>query len=172
MNKYTGLIVLTALAASSFLAVKAAPDERYQGRKAAGVSESQIGQLDKRLSERIVEQQDLLAMVEKLLGLDFQQKAQDRVQATNILSGQAKPPVQVVVAAAVKTTVKAVEAPWWLDYKPQMVYVSGTDRYAVVNGKMYMNSQTLGKDVVVDKIEDDAVVLRLGSEHHTYFLKK
>ena len=173
VKKYTGLIVLAALAASSVLVVKAAPDEKYQGRKAAaGISETQIGQLDKRLSDRITEQQDLLSMVEKLLRRDFLQKTEDRAQATNVLSGQTKPAEPAVVTPAAKATVKVVEAPWWLDYKPQMVYLSGADRYAVVNGKMYTNGQTMGKDVVVEKIEDDAVVLRLGSEKHTYFLKK
>jgi len=172
MKKYTGLIVLTALAASSVLVVKAAPDERYQGRKATGISETQIGQLDKRLSERIVEQQELLAMVEKLLGRDLRQKTEERSLATNVLSGQAKPSVPTVMAKAVIPVVKAAEAPWWQEYRPQMVYLSGGDRYAVVNGKMYLDGQSLGKDVVIDKIELDSVVLRQGREHHTYFLKK
>jgi len=172
MKKYTGLIVLTALVVTSFLAVKAAPDERYQGRKAGDANESQIAQLDKRLSERIVEQQDLLAMVEKLLRSDFHQKTPDRNQAVNSLSGTAKPPSPVVALAAVKPAVKAVEAPWWEDYKPQMVYLSGSDRYAVVNGKLYTTQQTLGKDVFVDRIENDFIVLRLGQQHHIYSLKK
>lgn len=172
MKKYTGLMVLTALVVTSFLAVKAAPDERYQGRKGGDASETQIAQLDKRLNERIGEQQELLAMVEKLLRSDFQQKTMERDQAANILSGQAKPPAPIAVVAAVRVPVKVIEAVWWEEYKPQMVYLSGNDRYAVVNGKMYMNQQTLGKDVFVDKIEDDSIVLRLGQQYHTYSLKK
>lgn len=172
MKKHTGLIVLIALGATSCLSVKAVPDERYQGRNGGDASEAQISQLDKRLSERIVEQQDLLAMVEKLLSRDFQQKTQERDQAANILSGDAKPPVPSVAVVAIRPTVKAVEAPWWSDYKPQMVYLAGNDRYAVVNGKMYLTGQTLGKEIFVDKIENDTVVLRLDREQHTYFLTK
>ena len=174
MKKYMGLIVLVALASTSFLAVRAAPDDRL-GRKGAGANEAQIGQLDKKLSERIVEQQELLDIVERLLGMNFAQKILNSPEVNNILSGRAKPapvPVPKPVAKAVPT--KAVEPPppWWLSYKPQMVYLSGSDRYVVVNGKMLKIGQTLGNDVVVDKIEGDAVVLRSGSEVHTYLLKK
>lgn len=169
MKKYTGLIVLASLAATSLLAVRAAPDDKQWSRKGTGVSESQIGQLDKRLSERITEQQELLAIVEKLLSKDFQQKIQEPVSVGNVLSGQVKPVASLVVA---KMTVKAAEPPWWQDLKPQMVYLSGNDRYAVVNGKMYTHGQTLGKDIVLDSIEDDAVVFSLKGERHTYVLKK
>jgi hypothetical protein len=65
-----------------------------------------------------------------------------------------------------------VTPPWWLDYKTQMVYVSGNDRYAVVNGKMVLPGQALGQDVVVDLIAADQVVLRRGTEHHTYSVAK
>ena len=172
MKKYTGLMVLTALGVTSFLAVKAAPDERNQGRKGGDTNETQISQLDKRLNDRIVEQQDLLAMVEKLLRSDFQQKTLARDQAANTLSGKAKPPLPVIAAPAAKVTVKTVEAAWWEEYKLQMVYLSGADRYAVVNNKMYMTEQSLGKDVFVDRIQDDSIVLRLGQKYHTYSLKK
>jgi hypothetical protein len=42
----------------------------------------------------------------------------------------------------------------------------------VVNGKMVMSGQAVEKDVSVDRIDDDAVVLRLGTEQHTFSLKK
>jgi hypothetical protein len=127
------------------------------------------------LSERIIEQQELLDMVEKLLGMNFAQKILNSAEASAILSGKAKPaaaPVPVAVAKVVPAKAAEPPPPWWLSYKPQMVYLSGNDRYAVVNGKMLTSGQSLGNDVVVDKIEDDAVVLRSGTEVHTYLLKK
>lgn len=172
MKKYLGLIVLVALLSSSFLAVRAAPDDQ-RNRKGGAVNDAQIGQLDKRLSERIIEQQELLAMVEKLLGMNFAQKVLSSPEADNILSGRNKAPVApVAVAKTAPVPVASPPPPWWQSYRTQMVYLSGNDRYAVVNGKMFVVGQTLGNDVVVDKIEDDAVVLRHGTEHHTYFLKK
>ncbi len=176
MKKYLGLIVLTALAGTTVLAVNATPSDK-QARSSNTVSDAQISQLDKRLGERIVEQQELLAMVEKLLKMDYAQKVLQSPEMGNILSGRAKPPAQSAAPAAVKGVKTKAAAPpppppWWLPYKPQMVYLSGEDRYVVVNGKMRMTGQTLGDDVVVDKIEDDLVVLRLGSEHHSFFLKK
>jgi hypothetical protein len=178
MKKYMGLIVLVALACTSLLAVKAAPDgKQLAGRKGAGASESQISQLDKRLNDRIIDQQALLAMVEKLLGQSSSQQPVVGPAADNVLSGQAKPLAPPVVhhAAVVPVAVppKPTEPlPWWQAYKPQMVYLSGNDRYAVVNGKMVMSGQTLEKDVSVDRIDDDAVVLRMGTDQHTYSLKK
>ena len=174
MKKYTGLIVLATLVSTSFLAVKAAPDDRRWDRKATGGSESQIGQLDKALSARIDEQQELLSMVEKLLKKDLQQSQQERSAESNVLSGQAKPPAPTVVPVATvkKVQDKAVEPPWWQDYKPQMVYLSGNDRYAVINGKMYLSGQPLDKGVLVASIEADAVVLKYAGETHTYQLQK
>ena len=174
MKKYTGLIVLAALVSTSFLAVKAAPDDRRWDRKVTGGSESQIGQLDKTLSARIDEQQALLAMVEKLLKRDLQQSQQERPAEPNVLSGQAKPPAPLVapVTMVKKVQDKAVEAPWWQEYKPQMVYLSGNDRYAVISGKMYLSGQPLGKGVVVASIEEDAVVLQYAGETHAFPLKK
>lgn len=175
MKKYLGLIVLAALAGTTVLAVNAAQGDK-QTRSSNTVSDAQISQLDKRLGERVVEQQELLAMVEKLLRMDFAQKIMDSPDGSNILSGRAKPPAPPAApVGATVATAKAVAPPpppWWQSYKPQMVYMSGDERYAVVNGKMRMTGQSLGDEVVVDKIEDDLVVLRQGSEHHTYFLKK
>lgn len=176
MKKYLGLIVLAALAGTAVLVVNAAPSDK-QARSSNTVSDAQISQLDKRLGERVVEQQELLAMVEKLLRMDYAQKALQSPDNGNVLSGKAKPPAAPVApAGATVAKAKAVEPPppppWWLSYKPQMVYMSGNDHYAVVNGKMRMTGQSLGDDVVVDKIEDDLVVLRQGREHHTFFLKK
>lgn len=173
MKKYTGLIVLAALVSTSFLAVKAAPDERNWDRKGTGGSDSQLGQLDKVLSARIDEQKELLLMVEKLLKRASQQVQQERVAEPNVLSGQAKPPVPAIVpVASAKMQNKAVDIPWWQEYKPQMVYLAGNDRYAVISGKMYLSGQSLGKGVVVASIEEDAVVLQYASERHTYALKK
>lgn len=180
MKKYMGLIILVALASSSLMAVKAAPDGKQPtGRKGAGGNDSQISQLDKRLNERIVDQQALLSMVEKLLGQYSTQQPIATPAVDNVLSGQPKPsaaPQPVVQRAAIVPAAvppKPVPPPpWWQAYKPQMVYLSGNDRYAVVNGKMVMSGQTLEKDVLVDRIDDDAVVLRMGTEHHTYLLKK
>jgi hypothetical protein len=172
MKKYIGLIILVAMAASSFLAVKAAPDGQNSSRIGSGANDVQISQLDKRLNDRIVEQQELLQMVERLLGMNFQPKPQNTNQASGLLSGVAQPSVPNATAGKAKPAEKVIEPPWWLDYKPQMVYVSVSERYAVVNGKMYVTGQTLGSDVHLDKIEDDIVVLRQGTEHHTYFLKK
>jgi hypothetical protein len=180
MKKYMGLVVLVALTCTSLLAVKAAPDGTQPvGRKGAGANDSQISQLDKRLNERIVDQQALLAMVEKLLGQSPAQQSTPGAAVENVLSGQARPPAppppvvqHTVVARATVPPKPAQPQPWWQAYKPQMVYLSGSDRYAVVNGKMATIGQTLEKDVSVERIEDDAVVLRLGLEHHTYLLKK
>lgn len=177
MKKYTGLIVLAALASTSLLAVKAAPDgKQLLGSKGAGANDSQISQLDKRLNDRIVDQQALLAMVEKLLGQSSTQRPAAVAAIENVLSGQPKPPPPPVVqhaAVAPPALPKPAEPqPWWQAYKPQMVYLSGNDRYAVVNGKMVMSGQAVEKDVSVDRIDDDAVVLRLGTEQHTYSLKK
>lgn len=175
MKKYIGLILLAALASATLLAAKAAPDDK-QRAKGSAINESQISQLDKRLSERIAEQQQLLAMVEKILGINFTHKDTGAVELGNILSGQAKPPPAPPAPTPIATVapVKVAEPPppWWQSYRPKMVYLSGNDRYAVVNGKMVTSGQTLGNDVVVDKIEDEAVVLRLGTESHTYPLKK
>ncbi|MFZ4480730.1 MAG: hypothetical protein ACOYNZ_12645 [Rhodoferax sp.] len=174
MKKYTGLMVLLALASSCLLAVKAAPDDKT-GRKGGGANEAQIGQLDKRLSERIVEQQELLAMVEKLLGANFTQKVLGSADVPSTLSGQAKPAVAPAPLAVTKAVpAKAVEPPppWWLSYRPQMIYMSGNDHYVVVNGKMLTTGQTLGNEVMVDRISDDAVVLRQGTDIHTYQLRK
>lgn len=173
MKKYLGLIVLTALAGTAVLAVNAAPSDK-QARSSNTVSDAQISQLDKRLGERVIEQQELLVMVEKLLRMDYVQKVLESPDGGNVLSGRVKPPAPPVAPAGAKA-VKAVAPPpppWWLSYTPQMVYVSNTERYAVVNGKMFMIGQTLGNDVLIDKIEDDLVVLRQGNEHHTFFLKK
>jgi hypothetical protein len=176
MKKYMGLILLAGLAAGVALAVKAAPDGRQAGRDGGTVGDAQIGQLDKRLSDRIVEQQELMTLVEKLLHLNFQQREMDRSTAANVLSGQAKPPAPPPpapqVAKKADTAAAPVAPPWWTDYKPQMVYGSSTERYAVVNGKMVRRGQTLGKDVMVDGIEEDSVVLRLGTETHSFSLKK
>jgi hypothetical protein len=173
VKKYTGLIVLSALVSTSFLAVKAAPDERGWDRKVAGGSESQIGQLDKALSVRIDEQNELLSLVEKLLKRDFQQSQQERSSAANVLSGQAKPTApKVIRVPQAKVINKAVEPPWWQEYKPQMVYLSGNDRYAVISGKMYLTGQILSKGVLISSIEEDSVVLRFGGETHSYPLKK
>ena len=175
MKKYTGLMVLAALMLTSFLAVKAAPNDRRSGRMPGDFSDAQIAQLDKRLNERVVEQQELLTMLEKMLHIDFQHEAPNRERMGSILSGQAKPPVLAARAVAVLAAPvpgKVTQAPWWEQYKPQMVYVSGSDRYAVVNNKMYTHNQSIGKEVFVDRIDDDSIVLRLGEQVHTYPLKK
>lgn len=174
MKKYLGLILLTALASSSVLAVKLSPDARQSGRNLSD-SEVQIAQLDKRLSERTAEQMELLELAQKLLGMNFQQKTQDQAAAANVLSGQGKPPSVVakpVAVATSKAVAPPVEQPWWQVYKPQMTYMSGKDRFAVINNKMYTLGQELIKGTVVEAIEDDAVVLRMGSESHTFALKK
>lgn len=175
MNKYTSLIVLSALAATTTLAVKAAPSDANSNRQGTGAQETQIGQLDKRLSERIREQQELLGMVERLLGMNYaSSEAESGRRSGGLLSGAPKPPAPPVIAPVVsKAVVPApVLAPWWTEYKLQMVYMSGQERYAVVNGKMLTLGQTVDKDVVLQRVEDDLVVLRQGRESHTYLLKK
>jgi hypothetical protein len=168
MKKYTALVLLAALAAASAVAVKAAPGDGSL-RNGASVNEAQIGTLEKRLSQRVAEQQELLWMVERMLKISFQEKlAVER----GLLSGTARVAAAPVAPAGVRAAGPVVTPPWWLDYKAQMVYVSGNDRYAVVNGKMVLPGQALGQDVVVDRIAADQVVLRRGAEHHTYSLAK
>ncbi len=169
MKKYMGLIVLVALGCTSLLAVKAAPNEKQKAGSTASLNEAQLGQLDKRLADRIAEQQELLAMVERLLNMDFQGKAGERGKAANVLSGVARP---TPAPANIKAEPKAPPPPWWLAYKPQMTYLSGNDRYAVINAKLVATGQALGDGVVVDNIDDASVVLRRDREIHTYLLKK
>ena len=168
MKKYTALILLAALAGASAVAVKAAPDEgslRHGGQ----VDGAQIGALDKRLSERVAEQQELLWMVERMLSISFQERS---AVERGLLSGAARPAVMPVAPTVVRAAVPPAVAPWWQDYKAQMVYVSGNDRYAVVNGKMVLPGQALAPDIVVDRIGADQVVLRRGAEQHVIVLAK
>jgi hypothetical protein len=168
MKKYLGLAVLVALGCTTVLAVKAAPNEK-QRQGSANLSEAQLGQLDKRLADRIAEQQELMAMVERLLNMNFQGKANERAKSANVLSGGARPPAAPIL---VKGAPKAPPPPWWSSYKPQMTYLSGNDRYAVINGKMVTGGQSLGDGVTVESIDDAAVSLRRAKELHTYQLKK
>jgi hypothetical protein len=168
MKKYTALFLLAALAGASAVAVKAAPGDASAPRGVA-VNEAQVGALDKRLAERVVEQQELLDMVQRMLAISFQQKLGEE---RNVLSGSARPAAAAVAPVAARPVAPVVTPPWWLDYKPQMVYLAGSDRYAVVNGKMVLPGQSLGQDVVVDRVAADQVVLRRGSEHHTYLLNR
>jgi hypothetical protein len=168
MKKYTALVLLATLAGASAVAVKAAPGDGSL-RNGAPVNEAQIGTLDKRLSERVAEQQELLRMVERMLKISFQEKLGVE---RGLLSGTARPAAAPVAPGVARAASAVAPPPWWLDYKAQMVYVSGNDRYAVVNGKMVLPGQALGQDVVVDGIAADQVVLRRGTEHHTYSLAK
>lgn len=172
MNKYKGLVVLAALAGACAVAVEAAPGEPAGNHRNAGTGEAQIGQLGKRLAERVAEQQELLDLAERLLGIGQPKRGADGTGRGGVLSGQPRPAAPAPEPVKVERAPVATPAPWWQGYRPQMVYLSGNDRYAVVNGRMLLRGQTLEKDVVVEGIEDDAVVLRRGKELHTYFLKK
>ena len=174
MKKYTSLIALAALVGTSALAVKAAPNNSADNTR-SGADSAQIGQLDKRLSERIAEQQELMGLVERLLHISYPARIGegDARHGGGALSGQPKPPAPPTPApAAAKVAPPAPQAPWWQDYQAQMVYLSGNDRYAVVNGKMLTVGQTLDNSVVVERIEADLVALRQGKEVHTFLLKK
>jgi hypothetical protein len=168
MKKYMGLVVLVALGCTTLIAVKAAPNEKKSGNNAT-LSEAQLSQLDKRLADRIAEQQELMAMVERMLNMNFQGKAGERAKSANVLSGGARQPVAPIL---VKGAAKPPPPPWWAGYKPQMTYLSGSDRYAVVNGKMVVGGQSLGDGVTVESIDDSAVSLRRAKDLHTYQLKK
>jgi hypothetical protein len=170
MKKYRALVLVAALAGASAVAVRAAPGD---ARIPSGVpvNEVQIGTLDKRLSERVAEQQELLGMVQRMLTISFQEKLGVE---RGLLSGTARPAAPPVAVAVVHAAAAPLVAPppWWLDYKAQMIYVSGNDRYAVVNGRMVLPGQALDPQVVVERIGADRVVLRRGAEQHTYLLAK
>jgi hypothetical protein len=168
MKKFLGLTVLVALACTTVLAVKAAPNEKKPGNP-ANLSEAQLSQLDKRLADRIAEQQELMTMVERMLNMNFQGKANERAKSANVLSGGARPAAAPIL---VKGAAKPPPPPWWQSFRPQMTYLSGNDRSAVINGKMVVSGQNLGDGVVVESIDDAAVSLRRAKELHTYQLKK
>ena len=171
MKKYSGLGLLLALMLSSLVAYKASAGSAEAGLTRADLTDGQLRVLDQRLDARIDEQKQLMALIQKLVEMDYQDKAAQR-PAGAALSGPPKAAAAPVRAVAKKPAPPPVAAPWWQSFKINMAYTSGNDSYAVVNGKLVGHGQPVGANVVLESVSQDAVVLRQGEDVHTYPLKK
>jgi hypothetical protein len=167
-----GLLLVAAMVATTVFAYTQNPwVPEASGRRAA--PEVQVAQLDARLVERIQQQTELLDLVDRLLKADARSRLDLQGTEAPLLGSLPSPRSTAPVPAPVQEPAKpAAESPWWNRYQPQMVYVTPTERYAVINGQMRNVGQSLGDFVIVDAIESDAVVLRRGTEHFTYLLPR
>lgn len=166
MKKYGGLLLLGALAGSVLFTFKASAGDAGTRAGQAGIGAAGLSVLEQRLASRMDEQKELLAIAQRLLGVEFQQGE----RAVPALSGTLKPQLPPPQPAAVATTAKPAAPPWWSGYRVSMAYLSGGDSYAVINGKLAAPGQALQGTVQVERIEQDAVVLRNGGETHAFSL--
>lgn len=167
-NKYASLLALVALLGGGVAASRAVPNEPSAQQSAN--TQAQVAQLEKRLTDRIAEQEELMTIVGRLLEITVRQRTDEDAKKAQALSGTLKP--ASLPAAKPARTPAPPPPPWWTDLNPQMVYMGGDDRYAVVNGKMVRPGESVGNGTTVQAVEGDSVVFRHGSETHTLYLKK